>query len=738
MDTESPQLLLDHGRFLRGLARALLHDRDAADDVVQGTYTAALTRGPGPGWSLPQWLAGVARNLARRSLRERTRRNARESAAARREHARPTDEVVEFEELRTRVVDAVMALDEPYRSVVLLRYYDGLEPRQIATHTNTPPATVRSQLHRALAQLRGRLDRLDRDRPAERRQWRLLLPMCIGISPTSATRALPRLLAAAVLLVAVVTVGWATSQGGVAPTAVDATTHEVAAASQPAIAEIAPIERIPAALPEGTQAPTTAALQVRFVDETGEEVTGAALQQAFASSHTTPAAVAIDDTALQHQGIDGILATLAADPTTWTHACALHLDHGPPTVTGLPTAGRHRLLVARPGAPAFLSPALDLPLRQARTLEVRLPPEGARRTVRLVAADTGAPLTGATVRIYTEFGDDRAFVPGTVLTTDARGECRVCADDLDNALLIRPAAFWLETTTHAGRFSPPKEGSVVEVRIEPKGRITGRAFALDGKPAAQQVVAVRADKGPLLRVKCDDGGNFSVDAPLGRHLLLLGATASDVVMASATVPASKTMEVELGSAVARPRVEGRLTAGGAPLAGVTVGIRGPGEAHCFCTTDRDGRYVLRPAGAGFLVVMLGDPAVSDDFGLSSDASLEFAIDAPNVFDFDLPSGTLRVKVQGEVDGEPIAGVPVGAIPAAEVAIAEVRAGFRFRPGWVERTGTDGTVLLRCLPEGVAHKLRIGGRGTPTQTIDVPAPSTDADPKPLIVRMPRSK
>ncbi|MCB9886301.1 MAG: hypothetical protein H6838_12475 [Planctomycetes bacterium] len=86
----------------------------------------------------------------------------------------------------------------------------------------------------------------------------------------------------------------------------------------------------------------------------------------------------------------------------------------------------------------------------------------------------------------------------------------------------------------------------------------------------------------------------------------------------------------------------------------------------------------------------------------------------------------------------ITAAPVGAIPAADTAIPEVRPGFRFRPGWVERTGPDGTVLLRCLPAGVAHEVRIGGNGTPKQRIDVPSPSTDTDPKPLIVRLPRTK
>ena len=84
------------------------------------------------------------------------------------------------------------------------------------------------------------------------------------------------------------------------------------------------------------------------------------------------------------------------------------------------------------------------------------------------------------MNVYTEFGDDRAFVKGTTVRTDARGECRLAADNLSEPLLIRPAVFWLETATHAGRFTIGTDDVVQEVRVEPRGRIEGTAFDLTG------------------------------------------------------------------------------------------------------------------------------------------------------------------------------------------------------------------------------------------------------------------
>ena len=58
-------------------------------------------------------------------------------------------------ELERRVVDAVAELDEPYRSTLILHFYDGLKPVEIARHLGIPDATVRVRLKRALEKVPG-------------------------------------------------------------------------------------------------------------------------------------------------------------------------------------------------------------------------------------------------------------------------------------------------------------------------------------------------------------------------------------------------------------------------------------------------------------------------------------------------------------------------------------------------------------------------------------------------------
>lgn len=146
------QTLLAHEPFLRSLARSLVFDPHRVDDLVQETWLAALRHSPRPGPGLRAWLAQVLRNAARQLARRERRRACRERAAARPERAVPPQEGV-----RERVVDAVLALDEPFRTAVLLRFFEGLPPREVARRTGVPVETARTRLRRALARLRQRL-----------------------------------------------------------------------------------------------------------------------------------------------------------------------------------------------------------------------------------------------------------------------------------------------------------------------------------------------------------------------------------------------------------------------------------------------------------------------------------------------------------------------------------------------------------------------------------------------------
>lgn len=163
-----PESLLAHSSWVRGLVRALIVDQGQVDDVVQQTWLAVVEE-PRRSWLDPRaWLGGVARNLAREANRKDARRARREEHSARSEQLPSTDELAEKAELQRSVAKAVLELDEPYRSTLLLRYFGEFTPEQIARREGLPGSTVRNRLKHGLDQLR---QRFDREHGGDRRAW---------------------------------------------------------------------------------------------------------------------------------------------------------------------------------------------------------------------------------------------------------------------------------------------------------------------------------------------------------------------------------------------------------------------------------------------------------------------------------------------------------------------------------------------------------------------------------------
>jgi RNA polymerase sigma factor (sigma-70 family) len=141
---------------------------------------------------LRAWLATVARNLARRRWRDESVRRAHDRAqehASRRE-GREEDAAAELERLQLQraVADAVLALREPYRSAVLLRYEAGLDYEALARRLGIESAAARQRVSRGLALLR---EKLDADHGGERAAWcamlaPLLAPVSSPVPPASA------------------------------------------------------------------------------------------------------------------------------------------------------------------------------------------------------------------------------------------------------------------------------------------------------------------------------------------------------------------------------------------------------------------------------------------------------------------------------------------------------------------------------------------------------------------------
>lgn len=183
MTSELERTLHLHCQALRGLARALVGD-DAADDLLQDTAVQALAASGAPARTPRAWLATLARHLAHKRRRSERRRAARERAAARPEATPPADREIENGDTLRRLVDHVLALPQPYREAVLLRWLREVAPAEIARRTGAPLATVKRRLQRELAMLR---ERLDADRVADRVDWRAALCGAFGIE-----RATPR------------------------------------------------------------------------------------------------------------------------------------------------------------------------------------------------------------------------------------------------------------------------------------------------------------------------------------------------------------------------------------------------------------------------------------------------------------------------------------------------------------------------------------------------------------------
>jgi len=151
--------LLQHAGWLRGLAASLVGDPARADDLVQETWLAALRRPPLAGPSPRPWLERVFRNLAHNQRRAEHTRAEHETRAEDRRPSPSPDRIAEEVEAQRLLAEAVGRLPDPARTIVVLRYFRGLDASAIGRELALPSGTVRWKLKAALEDLRRELDR---------------------------------------------------------------------------------------------------------------------------------------------------------------------------------------------------------------------------------------------------------------------------------------------------------------------------------------------------------------------------------------------------------------------------------------------------------------------------------------------------------------------------------------------------------------------------------------------------
>jgi hypothetical protein len=209
---------------------------------------------------------------ARRGPRRREARagRAREQAAAAPEALPATIDLAARREILRRLVDAVMALDEPAFSTIVRRYYEGRSTLEIAAQDGVFAEVVRQRLARARARLRERTD--VHARPAlaaragaalaarRRRAPRLSHRVLRGLLMTErATRPLVWKAAAAAVAVALGAGAWYALEGAAPDTASSPVAHvptaPPAAREAPALPPLPPARAEPAPVQAASAAP---------------------------------------------------------------------------------------------------------------------------------------------------------------------------------------------------------------------------------------------------------------------------------------------------------------------------------------------------------------------------------------------------------------------------------------------------------------------------------------------------
>ncbi len=486
MNSDHAAQLARHGAFLERLAQHLVADVNVADDLVQEAYTAALSGRGGEPRNLRSWLAGAVRNRARALARGEGRRRRREAHAAAAPAAvsvGPLDSAVRLE-TQEFVLRCVRDLAEPYRTVIVLRFYDDRSPTEIAGMLGVPASTVRTRSKRALAMLRKRLDESS---GGDRETWRMALFAAFlhdsdaprpGVF-TTALRGAGTLMAlkkglvivgVALLLALLATTGSRRMRAGRPGAGPTASTPDPVDSRTPRRSRNArPQDGRPVGGAESDATATVAAQPSRETDLFGEVLDehGRPVAGAHVSTHSRP-----------WQRIDVLLLNAEESP-------------GPVAETGadgrfvLPLI-RGEEVRLRVSAAGFTS--VELSGRQAgERVRVVLSPGGTIRVT--VRGPDGVPARGARVEVWRgRSGDPVDF--SSEATTDASGSCELIG--------IPPGPARLAAEHPLLGSSPQEEVSVrngeehhVELSFGAARVITGRVFdALRNSPVAGARVGV--------------------------------------------------------------------------------------------------------------------------------------------------------------------------------------------------------------------------------------------------------
>jgi len=691
--------LLAEAPWIRRLAASVVGEA-LADDVVQETYVAAIVRRPGPRASLRSWLAAVAKNFARRKLRDERTRERHERAAARPEAVPPLDEV-ERVRLHRLLTDAVLDLPEPYRTAVVLRYLEELAPAEIARRLAVTPEAARQRVHRGLVRLRTRLDR---EFGEERDSW---VPVLAAIAATrggAPAGAVPAAIAGVALVAAAVTAVLLLLDG--APTDARPATAEARGAAS---------HRVSARTPDPGPATASAVPPLRSAPE--PEVAAAPARELVTGRVTDP----------------GARPLVGARVELWH-----------PPFRGEPIPSRHLLASIRPrderireattgkdGTFALAAPPgrlLDVVVRAPGFATCRVASRLAGEHVEIVLRrraalegsvvrePDGTPVAGATIEGLT---DDDWNLPVFETTTDAAGTFRV--DDLDPERLLMMVVPAGDGTVDSARVELVEDHVTrADFRVPAGHRVTGAVLdAETGAPVADALVARgwRRDK----RARTGPDGRFEIRGLQRGDALIVSARG----YGSRALPLDPSTDSDLTIRLS----PGRRARGvvidpaGAPVRGAILAATAEMSEGAQRISDRraavtgeDGAFVLEGLRAdleyGLYVRREGLGAVSVTLPAAGRRELDLGV-------LVLDSGTILAGEVTDEHGDPIAG---GAVDLALLELDASPGSSRAFHEAARRGPTFSSRRTRCDPGG---RFRIADVAAGTYSVTVRVPDAEA-------------
>src|SRR5262245_57365478 len=150
-------LVWRHAAFVQRVCKSVLRDHHSAEDAAQATFLVLARKAHtfARRGSVVGWLYRVARRIAVRAAKDRTRRNATPAELDQLPNARGESDVA-LDEIAALCAE-VDRLPERYRVPVLLCFFEGLTHAEAASRMGWPVGTVAGRLARAKDLLSRRL-----------------------------------------------------------------------------------------------------------------------------------------------------------------------------------------------------------------------------------------------------------------------------------------------------------------------------------------------------------------------------------------------------------------------------------------------------------------------------------------------------------------------------------------------------------------------------------------------------